>query len=329
GSVTLMMVLAANQVSAGSMTLGELVMINAYMIQLFVPLNFLGFIYREIREALINIERLFGLLEAPVKVADVDEAAALRVEGGTVRFEHVNHSYTAERPTLKDVSFTIPAGQTLAVVGPSGAGKSTLARLLFRFYDVSSGGITIDGQDIRTVTQRSLRQAIGVVPQDTVLFNDSIGYNIAYGKPGASDEEVWAVLRMAQLEDFVQRLPEGLQTQEGERGLKLSGGEIQRIAIARVLLKDPQLLILDEATSSLDTHSERRILDALNLVSRRRTTLAIAHRLSTITHAEQILVLDQGQVVEQGTHQQLLAAGGAYARLWAEQQREGEDTSEA
>ncbi|SES13582.1 ABCB family ABC transporter ATP-binding protein/permease [Halopseudomonas bauzanensis] len=329
GSVTLMMVLAANQVSAGSMTLGELVMINAYMIQLFVPLNFLGFIYREIREALINIERLFGLLEAPVKVADVDEAAALRVEGGTVRFEHVNHSYTAERPILKDVSFTIPAGQTLAVVGPSGAGKSTLARLLFRFYDVSSGGITIDGQDIRTVTQRSLRQAIGVVPQDTVLFNDSIGYNIAYGKPGASDEEVWAVLRMAQLEDFVQRLPEGLQTQVGERGLKLSGGEKQRIAIARVLLKDPQLLILDEATSSLDTHSERRILDALNLVSRRRTTLAIAHRLSTITHAEQILVLDQGQVVEQGTHQQLLAAGGAYARLWAEQQREGEDTSEA
>ncbi|MCO5786190.1 metal ABC transporter permease [Pseudomonas sp. G11-1] len=329
GSVTLMMVLAANQVSAGSMTLGELVMINAYMIQLFVPLNFLGFIYREIREALINIERLFGLLEAPVKVADVDEAAALRVEGGTVRFEHVNHSYTAERPILKDVSFTIPAGQTLAVVGPSGAGKSTLARLLFRFYDVSSGGITIDGQDIRTVTQRSLRQAIGVVPQDTVLFNDSIGYNIAYGKPGASDEEVWAVLRMAQLEDFVQRLPEGLQTQVGERGLKLSGGEKQRIAIARVLLKDPQLLILDEATSSLDTHSERRILDALNLVSRRRTTLAIAHRLSTITHAEQILVLDQGQVVEQGTHQRLLAAGGAYARLWAEQQREGEDTSEA
>ncbi|WGK62881.1 ABC transporter ATP-binding protein/permease [Halopseudomonas sp. SMJS2] len=329
GSVTLMMVLAANQVSAGSMTLGELVMINAYMIQLFVPLNFLGFIYREIREALINIERLFGLLEAPVKVADVDEAAALRVEGGTVRFEHVNHSYAAERPILKDVSFTIPAGQTLAVVGPSGAGKSTLARLLFRFYDVSSGGITIDGQDIRTVTQRSLRQAIGVVPQDTVLFNDSIGYNIAYGKPGASDEEVWAVLRMAQLEDFVQRLPEGLQTQVGERGLKLSGGEKQRIAIARVLLKDPQLLILDEATSSLDTHSERRILDALNLVSRRRTTLAIAHRLSTITHAEQILVLDQGQVVEQGTHQQLLAAGGAYARLWAEQQREGEDTSEA
>ena len=324
GSVTLMMVLAANQVSAGNMTLGELVMINAYMIQLFIPLNFLGFIYREIREALINIERLFGLLEAPVKVADADDAPALQLKGGTVRFEQVNHAYTAERPILRDVSFTIPAGQTLAVVGPSGAGKSTLARLLFRFYDVSSGSISIDGQDIRKVSQHSLRQAIGVVPQDTVLFNDSIGYNIAYGKPGASDEEIWTALRMAQLEDFVQRLPEGLNTQVGERGLKLSGGEKQRIAIARVLLKDPQLLILDEATSSLDTHSERRILDALNLVSRRRTTLAIAHRLSTITHAEQILVLDQGQVVEQGTHQQLLAAGGAYARLWAEQQREGE-----
>ena len=328
GSVTLMMVLAANQVSAGSMTLGELVMINAYMIQLFIPLNFLGFIYREIREALINIERLFGLLEAPVKVADAAAAPALQVDGGTVRFEQVSHAYTPERPILRNVSFTIPAGQTLAVVGPSGAGKSTLARLLFRFYDVESGRITIDGQDIRTVNQHSLRQAIGVVPQDTVLFNDTIGYNIAYGKPGATDEDIWNALRMAQLEDFVQRLPEGLNTQVGERGLKLSGGEKQRIAIARVLLKDPQLLILDEATSSLDTHSERRILDALNLVARRRTTLAIAHRLSTITHAEQILVLEQGEVVEQGTHQELLAAGGAYAQLWAEQQREGDGGGE-
>lgn len=329
GSVTLMMVLAARQVSAGSMTLGELVMINAYMIQLFIPLNFLGFIYREIREALINIERLFGLLEAPVKVVDADAAPALKISGGAVRFDKVNHAYTAERPILEDVSFTIPAGQTLAVVGPSGAGKSTLARLLFRFYDVSSGSISIDGQDIRRVSQHSLRQAIGVVPQDTVLFNDTIGYNIAYGKPGASDEEIWNALRMAQLEDFVARLPEGLDTQVGERGLKLSGGEKQRIAIARVLLKDPQLLILDEATSSLDTHSERRILDSINLVAQRRTTLAIAHRLSTITHAEQILVLDQGRVVEQGNHQQLLAAGGAYARLWAEQLRNNEGESEA
>lgn len=329
GSVTLMMVLAARQVSAGSMTLGELVMINAYMIQLFIPLNFLGFIYREIREALINIERLFGLLEAPVKVVDADAAPALKISGGAVRFDKVNHAYTAERPILEDVSFTIPAGQTLAVVGPSGAGKSTLARLLFRFYDVSSGSISIDGQDIRSISQHSLRQAIGVVPQDTVLFNDTIGYNIAYGKPGASDEDVWNALRMAQLEDFVARLPEGLDTQVGERGLKLSGGEKQRIAIARVLLKDPQLLILDEATSSLDTHSERRILDSINLVAQRRTTLAIAHRLSTITHAEQILVLDQGRVVEQGNHQQLLAAGGAYARLWAEQLRNNEGESEA
>ena len=329
GSVTLMMVLAARQVSAGSMTLGELVMINAYMIQLFIPLNFLGFIYREIREALINIERLFGLLEAPVKVVDEDAAPALKISGGAVQFHKVRHAYTAERPILEEVSFTIPAGQTLAVVGPSGAGKSTLARLLFRFYDVSSGSINIDGQDIRSVSQHSLRQAIGVVPQDTVLFNDSIGYNIAYGKPGASDEDIWNALRMAQLEDFVARLPEGLDTQVGERGLKLSGGEKQRIAIARVLLKDPQLLILDEATSSLDTHSERRILDSLNLVAQRRTTLAIAHRLSTITHAEQILVLDQGRVVEQGNHQQLLAAGGAYARLWAEQLRNSEGESEA
>ena len=326
GSVTLLMVLAARQVSAGAMTLGELVMINAYMIQLFIPLNFLGFIYREIREALINIERLFGLLQAPVRVVDAAEAPALQVGGGQVRFGNVGFAYQADRPILQGVSITIPAGQTLAVVGPSGAGKSTLARLLFRFYDVDAGAISIDGQDIRSVSQQSLRQHIGVVPQDTVLFNDTIGYNIAYGKPGASEADIWEALRMAQLEDFVKRLPEGLETQVGERGLKLSGGEKQRIAIARVLLKNPPILILDEATASLDTHSERRILDALNLVAQRRTTLAIAHRLSTIIHAEQILVLDQGRVVEQGNHQQLLAAGGAYARLWAEQLRHGESS---
>lgn len=321
GSVTLMMVLAAQQVASGAMTLGELVMINAYMIQLFIPLNFLGFIYREIREALINIERLFGLLQAPVKVTDAPAAAPLQARGGEVCFNNVSFAYQPERPILHDISFTIPAGHTLAVVGASGAGKSTLARLLFRFYDVNGGSICIDGQDIRHVSQHSLRQHIGVVPQDTVLFNDSIGFNIAYGRPGASDEEVWQALRMAQLEDFVKRLPQGLDTQVGERGLKLSGGEKQRIAIARVLLKNPPVLILDEATASLDTHSERRILDALNLVAQRRTTLAIAHRLSTIVHAEQILVLDQGQIVERGNHQQLLAANGAYARLWAEQQR--------
>lgn len=322
GSVTLMMFMAANQVAAGAMTLGELVMINAYMIQLFVPLGFLGFIYREIREALTNIERLFGLLEAPVKVADAADAQPLQVSGGAVEFQQVSHAYDPARPILQGVDLHIPAGHTLAIVGPSGAGKSTLARLLFRFYDVSGGVIRIDGQDIRSVTQDSLRQAIGVVPQDTVLFNDTIGYNIAYGKPGATEEDIWTALRMAQLENFVRQLPQGLATQVGERGLKLSGGEKQRIAIARVLLKNPPILILDEATSSLDTHAERLILDALNLVSQKRTTLAIAHRLSTIVHAERILVLDQGRVVEQGSHTDLLAAGGAYARLWADQQRE-------
>lgn len=322
GSVTLMMFMAANQVAAGDMTLGELVMINAYMIQLFVPLGFLGFIYREIREALTNIERLFGLLEAPVKVADAVDAKPLQISGGAVDFDRVSHAYDPARPILQGVDLHIPAGHTLAIVGPSGAGKSTLARLLFRFYDVGGGAIRIDGQDIRGVTQDSLRQAIGVVPQDTVLFNDSIGYNIAYGKPGATEEQIWQALRMAQLEDFVRRLPMGLNTQVGERGLKSSGGEKQRIAIARVLLKNPPILILDEATSSLDTHAERLILDALNLISQKRTTLAIAHRLSTIVHAERILVLDQGRVVEQGSHEELLAAGGAYARLWADQQRE-------
>lgn len=322
GSVTLMMFLAAAQVASGEMTLGELVMINAYMIQLFVPLNFLGFIYREIREALTNIERLFGLLEEPRKVADAADAKPLAVGGGAVSFEHVSYAYDAERPILQGVSLSIAAGQTLAVVGPSGAGKSTLARLLFRFYDVDQGSIRIDGQDLRQVTQESLRKVIGVVPQDTVLFNDTVGYNVAYGSPGATTEDIWRVLRMAQLEDFVQRLPQGLDTQVGERGLKLSGGEKQRIAIARVLLKDPPILILDEATSSLDTHAERLILDALNVVARKRTTLAIAHRLSTIVHAERIVVLEHGQVVEQGSHAELLEAGGAYARLWADQQRD-------
>lgn len=321
GSVTLLMVMAAHQVASGAITLGELVMINAYMIQLFIPLNFLGFIYREIREALINIERLFGLLQVPLKVVDVNSAPALQNKGGQVSFSNVTFAYQPERPILQNVSFTIPAGHTLAVVGASGAGKSTLARLLFRFYDVDGGEICIDGQDIRQVSQHSLRQHIGVVPQDTVLFNDTIGFNIAYGRPGANEEDIWEALRIAQLEDFVKRLPQGLDTQVGERGLKLSGGEKQRIAIARVLLKNPPVLILDEATASLDTYSERRILDALNLVAQRRTTLAIAHRLSTIVHAEQILVLDQGQVVEQGNHQQLMDAGGVYSRLWAEQLR--------
>ncbi|SDT98691.1 ABCB family ABC transporter ATP-binding protein/permease [Halopseudomonas salegens] len=329
GSVTLLMFLAAGEVAAGDMSLGELVMINAYMIQLFIPLNFLGFIYREIREALTNIERLFKLLQTPVQVADAADAQALQVRGGAVDFEGVAHAYEPGRQILHDISFAIPAGHTLAIVGPSGAGKSTLARLLFRFYDVSAGSIRVDGQDIRNVTQHSLRQAIGVVPQDTVLFNDTIGYNIAYGDPGASDEAVWAALRQAQLEDFVRSLPKGLDTLVGERGLKLSGGEKQRIAIARVLLKNPPVLILDEATSSLDTHAERLILQALNQVASKRTTLAIAHRLSTIVHAERILVLEQGRVVEQGTHPELLALGGAYAHLWSQQQRQQLDGQNA
>ncbi|MCH8498903.1 MAG: ABC transporter ATP-binding protein/permease [Marinobacter sp.] len=324
-AITVMMIMAAHQVAEGTMTLGDLVMVNAYMIQLFIPLNFLGFIYREIREALTNIERMFGLLHEPAKVTDKPDAPALALTRGQVRFEAVNYAYDPKRPILKQISFDIPAGQKVAIVGPSGAGKSTLARLLFRFYDVDAGRITVDGQDIREVTQDSLRQAIGVVPQDTVLFNDSIRYNIAYGRPDASDAEIEGVVRMAHLDTFVARLPEGLDTQVGERGLKLSGGEKQRIAIARVLLKNPAILILDEATSSLDSHAERVILDALAEVAQRRTTLAIAHRLSTIVDADEILVLDQGEIVERGTHAQLLEARGAYAALWFHQQRERQE----
>ncbi|WP_018952535.1 ABCB family ABC transporter ATP-binding protein/permease [Thioalkalivibrio sulfidiphilus] len=321
-SITVMMIMAAHRVAAGQMTLGDLVMINAYMIQLFMPLNFLGFVYREIREALINIERLFKLMYQPARVVDAADATELKPDGGAIRFEHVSYAYTEDRPILKDVSFEIPAGQKLAIVGPSGAGKSTIARLLFRFYDVTEGRITINGQDIRSVTQESLRRAIGVVPQDTVLFNDTVRYNIAYGRPDASEEEILRAVRMAHLEGFIASLPQGLETQVGERGLKLSGGEKQRIAIARVLLKDPPILVLDEATSSLDSHAEKVILDALNEVSQRRTTLAIAHRLSTIVDADRIIVLDGGRIVEQGSHAQLLALGGTYAQLWTHQQQE-------
>ena len=321
-SITVMMILAARQVAAGQMTLGDLVMINAYMIQLFMPLNFLGFVYREIREALINIERLFKLMYQPAKVTDTADAAELKADDGGIRFEHVSYAYTDDRPILRDVSFEIPAGQKLAIVGPSGAGKSTIARLLFRFYDVTEGSISINGQDIRGVTQDSLRRAIGVVPQDTVLFNDTIRYNIAYGRPEASDEDIGRAVRMAHLDGFIDTLPQGMDTQVGERGLKLSGGEKQRIAMARVLLKDPPILVLDEATSSLDSHGEKVILDALNEVTQRRTTLAIAHRLSTIVDADRIIVLDGGKIVEQGSHGQLLAHGGTYAKLWTHQQQE-------
>ncbi len=318
-AITAMMILAARQVAAGTMTLGDLVMVNAYMIQLFIPLNFLGFVYREIRQSLANIERLFGLLEKPVKVEDRPGATDLVVTHGTIRFDDVYFRYHPERPILEGVSLDIPAGHKVAVVGPSGSGKSTLSRLLFRFYDVDRGRITIDDQDVREITQDSLRKAIGVVPQDTVLFNESIGYNIAYGRPDATDEEIREVVRLAHLDDFIGRLPRGLDTIVGERGLKVSGGEKQRIAIARMLLKNPAILVFDEATSSLDSGSEKAILEALNEVSARRTTLVIAHRLSTVMDADRIVVLEHGRVVEQGTHDALLKHNGAYRRLWKHQ----------
>ncbi|WP_290652280.1 ABC transporter ATP-binding protein/permease [Aquisalimonas sp.] len=320
GAITVMMTMAAHQVTTGAMSMGDLVMVNAYMIQLFMPLNVLGFVYREIRQALVDIERMFGLLGEEAGIQDRADSVELQPNGGGIAFRNVRFGYEPRRPILHDVDFTIPAGGRVAVVGPSGAGKSTLARLLFRFYDVTGGAIRVNGQDVRDVTQDSLRTAIGVVPQDTVLFNDTIHYNVAYGRPGASEEEVRRAIRLADLGDFIARLPEGLQTRVGERGLKVSGGEKQRIAIARVLLKDPPILVLDEATSSLDSASEQAILHALNTVARQRTTLAIAHRLSTIMDADRIIVLDQGRVVEQGDHAALLAADGVYAGLWQQQQ---------
>ncbi|HEX7028649.1 MAG TPA: ABC transporter ATP-binding protein/permease [Gammaproteobacteria bacterium] len=323
-SITLMMIMAANRVVAGSMTLGDLVLINAYMIQLFIPLNFLGFVYREIKNALANIERMLELLKKTPGIADKPGAGPLQPDGGAIKFEHVSFGYKPERRILHDVSFEIPAGHKIAIVGPSGAGKSTIARLLFRFYDIDEGAITVNGQDIRDVTQESLRKAIGVVPQDTVLFNDTLHYNILYGCPDAAEDEIRRAARLAHLERFIEQLPDGYDTLVGERGLKLSGGEKQRVAIARTLLKNPCIMIFDEATSSLDSTSEKAILQAFNEVAENRTTLAIAHRLSTIVDADNIIVLDHGRVVEQGTHHELLKHNGVYAQLWKHQKQESQ-----
>ena len=317
---------ATQGVVEGRMTLGDLVMVNAFMIQLYIPLNFLGVIYREIKQSLTDLDRMFRLLEKEREVDDQAGAPDLNLAGSpTVRFENVRFAYEADRPILQGLSFEIPAGKTVAVVGSSGAGKSTLARLMYRFYDVptdqtSSGRITIDGQDIRSVTQSSLRRAIGIVPQDTVLFNDTVAYNIAYGRPGATQAEVEEAARQARIHDFIASTPKGYQTMVGERGLKLSGGEKQRVAIARTLLKNPPILIFDEATSALDSANERAIQAELQSVAHNKTTLVIAHRLSTVVDAHEILVLDAGQVVERGTHGQLLALQGHYARMWSLQQ---------
>ncbi|MES2259772.1 MAG: ABC transporter ATP-binding protein/permease [Pseudomonadota bacterium] len=324
-AVTLILWRATQGVIDGKMTLGDLVLVNAFMIQLYIPLNFLGVIYREIKQSLADMERLFALLDQNREVADAPDAKALLTHGAQVRFSHVDFSYESKRQILFDVDFTIAAGTTTAVVGHSGSGKSTLSRLLYRFYEVNGGAITIDGQDLRAVTQDTLRHAIGIVPQDTVLFNDTIEYNIGYGKPGSSKEDIVAAAKAASIHDFIASLPDGYATMVGERGLKLSGGEKQRVAIARTLLKNPAILIFDEATSALDSKAEQAIQAQLKEIAKNRTTMVIAHRLSTVADAEQIIVLDHGRIVERGTHQTLLAADGLYAQMWQRQQARQEE----
>ncbi|WP_185983273.1 ABCB family ABC transporter ATP-binding protein/permease [Aureimonas mangrovi] len=323
----IVMVMSALEVRAGTQTLGDFVFVNALLMQLSVPLNFIGFVYREIRQGLTDMENMFDLLQVRREVVDAPAAPPLQVSHGAIRFEDVRFSYDPDREILKGISFEVPPGKSVAIVGPSGAGKSTISRLLFRFYDVTSGRISIDGQDIAGVAQNSLRAAIGIVPQDTVLFNDTIAYNIRYGRVDAAEDEVRQAAERAQIQSFIEALPQGFETMVGERGLKLSGGEKQRVAIARTLLKAPPILILDEATSALDTHTEQEIQSALDLVSRNRTTLTIAHRLSTIVAADEILVLRAGEIVERGAHPELMAAGGLYAEMWA-MQREASEAEE-
>ena len=321
-SMTAMLTLAAYEVKAGRMTLGDFVLVNAFMMQIFMPLNFLGFVYREIKSSMANIERMFNLLKVVPKIQDKEEAKELEVSLGKIEFQEVTFSYHPERPIIRGISFDIQPGEKVALVGGSGAGKSTVGKLLFRFYDADSGRILIDGQDISGVSQNSLRRAIGVVPQDTVLFNNSLLENVRYGRPGASDDDVKEAIRLAHLDQLIAQLPKGYDTQVGERGLKLSGGEKQRVAIARTILKNPSILLFDEATSSLDSESEAAIMDAINEISTGKSSVVVAHRLSTIVDADRIIVLEQGEVVEQGTHDALLAKGGRYKQLWALQQKE-------
>ena len=325
--MTICMAMSGLAVMRGEQTIGDFVLINALLMQLSIPLNFIGFVYREIKQGLIDIEAMFSLLDVPAEITDKPDAAALDVQGGAIRFENVMFHYDPDRPILKGVDFAVPAGNTVAIVGPSGAGKSTISRLLFRFYDVTGGRITIDGQDVRDVGQESLRSAIGIVPQDTVLFNDTIAYNIRYGRLDADDAEVEEAAATAQIAGFIEGLPAHYETEVGERGLKLSGGEKQRVAIARTVLKAPPILVLDEATSALDIHTEREIQAALDRVSAGRTSLVIAHRLSTVVHADEIIVLDAGRIVERGDHETLLASGGLYADMW-NRQRQAADFEE-